>query len=79
MRTLDAITADALALPVAERAALVLRLAESLDERFDPDAGDAWATEVDARVGVLRAGLVDTTTTAAALAEARAHLAARRR
>ena len=35
MRSAEAIAVDALSLPVDERAALVLRLAESLDEEHD--------------------------------------------
>jgi hypothetical protein len=43
MRSAEAITVEALFLPSDERAALVLRLAESLDEEHDADAEDAWA------------------------------------
>jgi len=46
MRSDEAIAVDALSLPIDERAALVLRLAERLDEDHDPDAEDAWAAEV---------------------------------
>jgi len=45
MRSAEAVAVDALSLPVNERAALVLRLAESLDEDHDPDAENAWAAE----------------------------------
>ena len=45
MRSAEAVAVDALSLPVKERAALVLRLAESLDEDHDPDAEDGWAAE----------------------------------
>jgi putative addiction module component (TIGR02574 family) len=65
-------------LPTNERAALVLRLAESLDEQHDADAEDAWAVEVAARVEALKAGTANTIPTAEALAEARARLSARR-
>jgi putative addiction module component (TIGR02574 family) len=78
MRSAEAIADEALALPTNERAALVLRLAESLDEQHDADAEDAWATEVAARVESLKAGTAETITTAEALAEARARLSARR-
>jgi len=78
MRSAEAITVEALSVPADERAALVLRLAESLDERHDDDAEDAWATEVAARVETLKAGTAETITTAEALAEARARLSARR-
>jgi putative addiction module component (TIGR02574 family) len=73
-----AIAAEALSLPVAERAALVLRLAESLDEQHDADAEDLWAAEVASRVEALRQGTAGTITTPEALAEARARLSARR-
>ena len=78
MRSAEAITVDALALPTDERAALVLRLAESLDEQQDADAEDAWAAEVAARIEGVRAGTAETTTTAEALAQARARLSTRR-
>jgi len=78
MRSVEALAAEALSLPANERAALVLRLAESLDERHDDDAEDAWAAEVAARVEALHAGTAQTITTAEALAEARARLSARR-
>lgn len=78
MRSAEAIAVDALALPADERAALVLRLAESLDEQHDADAEDAWAAEVAARVEAVRAGTAETTTTAEALAQARDRLSARR-
>lgn len=77
MRSAEAIAVDALALPADQRAALVLRLAESLDEQHHADAEDAWAAEVAARVAV-RAGTAETTTTAEALAQARDRLSARR-
>jgi putative addiction module component (TIGR02574 family) len=78
MRSAEAITAEALSLPSDERAALVLRLAESLDEEHDGDADDAWAAEVAARIEAVRAGTAETITTAEALAQARARLSARR-
>ncbi len=78
MRSHDAIAAEALLLPVADRAALVLRLAESLDEEQDADAEDIWAAEVASRLAALNAGTAESTTTAEALANARARLAARR-
>ena len=78
MRSAESIADEALALPTSERAALVLRLAESLDEQHDADAEDAWAAEVAARVEALKAGTAETITTAEALADARARLSARR-
>jgi putative addiction module component (TIGR02574 family) len=78
MRSDEAIAVDALSLPVDERAALVLRLAESLDEDHDPDAEDAWAAEVAARIDAVRADTGETITTAEALAKARSRLSAGR-
>jgi putative addiction module component (TIGR02574 family) len=78
MRSAEAIAVDALALPADERAALVLRLAESLDEQHDADAEDAWAAEVAVRIEGIRSGHAETITTADALAQARARLSARR-
>jgi putative addiction module component (TIGR02574 family) len=78
MRSAESIAAAALLLPTGERAALVLRLAESLDEQHDVDAEDLWAEEVASRIEALSAGTVDTVTTAEALTEARARLSARR-
>jgi putative addiction module component (TIGR02574 family) len=77
MRSAEAIAVDALALPADERAALVLRLAESLDEQHDADAEDVWAAEVAARIESVRSGTAETITTADALAQARARLSAR--
>jgi putative addiction module component (TIGR02574 family) len=78
MRSAETIAVDALALPVHERAALVLRLAESLDEQHDGDAEDDWATEMAARIESIRSGTAETITTGDALAQARARLSARR-
>jgi putative addiction module component (TIGR02574 family) len=78
MRSAEAIEVDALALPADERAALVLRLAESLDEQHDADAEDAWAAEVADRIESIHAGTAQTITTTDALAQARARLSARR-
>ena len=78
MRSAEAIAVDALSLPVDERAALGLRLAESLDEERDGDAEEAWAAEVAARIDAVRAGTGETITTAKALAQARSRLSARR-
>lgn len=64
--------------PVDERATLVRRLAESLDEEHDADAEDAWAEEVAARIEAGRAGRAETITTGEALTQARARLSARR-
>ena len=78
MRSAEAIAVEALSLPIDERAALVLRLAESLDVEHDADAEDAWAAEVAARIDAVRGGTAETITTAEALAQARTRLSARR-
>jgi hypothetical protein len=80
MRSAEAIAVEALSLPVDQRAALVLRLAESLDEvpDADADADEVWAAEAAARIAAVRAGTAETITTAEALAQARAQLSARR-
>ena len=78
MRSAEAIAVEALSLPLEQRAALVLRLAESLDEVPDADAEEVWAAEVAARIEAVRAGTAETITTAEALAQARARLATRR-
>lgn len=78
MRSAETIAHEALLLPTNERAALVLRLAESLDEQQDVDADDLWAEEVASRIEALRAGTAETITTGEALTEARTRLSARR-
>ena len=77
MRSAEAIAVEALSLPIDERAALVLRLAESLDKEQDPDAEDTWAAEVAALIAAVRAGTAETITTAEALAQARTRPSAR--
>jgi acyl-CoA reductase-like NAD-dependent aldehyde dehydrogenase len=59
MRSVEAIADEALSLPANERAALVLRLAESLDEQHDNDAEDAWAEAVTERIEALNAGTAE--------------------
>jgi putative addiction module component (TIGR02574 family) len=78
MRSVDAIVAEVLALAPSERAAVIIRLVESLDSPADEDAADAWAEEVTARVEALRSGTADTLSAFEALAEARARLSAGR-
>lgn len=78
MRAAEAIAIQALSLPVDERAALVLRLAESLHEEHDVDAEEAWAAEVAPRIDAVRASTGEMITTAEALAKARSRLSARR-
>jgi len=75
MRSAETIADEALLLPRNERAVLVLRLAESLDEQQDVDVEDLlWAEEVASRIEALRAGTAETITTGEALTEARKKL-----
>ena len=74
----DALLAEALELPLVERARLALRLAESLDDTIHPDAEESWAKEVARRVELLRAGRLETISAQEAFERAEAHLAARR-
>jgi putative addiction module component (TIGR02574 family) len=74
----DSLLAEALHLPMVERARLALRLAESLDDTIDPDAEQAWASEVGRRVELLRAGELGTVSADEAFEAAEASLAARR-
>jgi hypothetical protein len=75
MRSSDSVAQEALALPARERAALVLHLAESLDEDYDADTESAWANEVAERLGAVARGEANTCDAAQALADARAHVA----
>ena len=49
---------EALKLPAEARAAIAASLISSLDEPVDPGAEEAWATEIQHRIGELRAGTV---------------------
>jgi putative addiction module component (TIGR02574 family) len=51
---------EALQLPAEARAALAGELIQSLDERVDDDAEEAWAAEIRRRVDQLDAGTVKT-------------------
>jgi putative addiction module component (TIGR02574 family) len=53
---LEAITAAALALPEGQRAALLARLMESLDDPPDADVEQAWADEIARRIEDVRSG-----------------------
>jgi len=52
----EKILQDALALSDTERALIVARLIESLDETTDADVDDAWAAEIERRCAALDAG-----------------------
>ncbi|MBV8209844.1 MAG: addiction module protein [Burkholderiaceae bacterium] len=52
----DHILAEALALAVEERSALVIALLESLESSEDPEISDAWREEIHRRRIALRTG-----------------------
>ena len=57
MSTDNDLFAAALSLPVTIRAELAQRLIESLDaDEADPDADEAWAKEIDARIAAYQRG-----------------------
>jgi len=66
--------AEALRLPVEERAKLALELLRSLDGERDPDAAEAWDAEIERRGAEVDAGTADTMT----LDEYRVHVRERR-
>jgi putative addiction module component (TIGR02574 family) len=49
-KTFTKIEKEALKLTLTERAKLMLRLVESLDEKVDSDAEKLWAKEIDKRL-----------------------------
>jgi putative addiction module component (TIGR02574 family) len=51
---------DALKLPQEARAAIAGSLIDSLDERLDEDAEDAWSVEITRRLAEMDAGKVKT-------------------
>jgi putative addiction module component (TIGR02574 family) len=52
----EQILQEALALPGDQRAELVVRLLQSLDQEVDADAEEAWAAEIERRCAALDAG-----------------------
>jgi putative addiction module component (TIGR02574 family) len=79
MSSSDQIAESALGLPIAERARLVTRLLESLDEaRPDADIEQAWEQETARRVQDLLHGRAKTIPASQALSDARAKLNSRR-
>ena len=54
--TAEALEAEALQLPEAERARLVERLIATLDA--DPEVEEAWAAEVERRLAAIESGTV---------------------
>lgn len=69
---LELLEAEVLKLPAGERAALAQVLIASLDE--DAEVEEAWATEVERRVGEIEAGTMPLIPIADALAQVRAAL-----
>jgi len=68
--TVEAIEAEALLLPAAERARLVERLIASLDA--DPEVEEAWAAEVERRNAEIESGAVSLISGSEALAKLKA-------
>jgi putative addiction module component (TIGR02574 family) len=54
--TTERIFEDVLSLPKDQRAELAVRLLQSLDRESDPDAEEAWATEIERRCAAVDAG-----------------------
>jgi len=52
----EAVLADALRLDLDARAEVAAELLASLDGPADPDAGGAWAVEIERRVAAIEAG-----------------------
>jgi putative addiction module component (TIGR02574 family) len=50
---------DALSLPTSDRARLARELLRSLDESEDPDAAEAWLTEIERRAREVKAGTAE--------------------
>jgi putative addiction module component (TIGR02574 family) len=55
-RSTSEVTEAALALPEEERGRLAETLVRSLDDDIDPEAGDAWAAEIERRLARISAG-----------------------
>jgi len=68
--TVEAIEAEALLLPAAERARLVERLIASLDA--DPEVEESWAAEVERRNAEIESGAVSLISGPEALAKLKA-------
>jgi hypothetical protein len=80
MRSLDTLLKEVLALPLADKALVIRRLVESLDDaKADPAAEDAWAELVARRIEDLDAGRAKLIDGKAAIKKARAELRRRRR
>lgn len=76
-RTIEKVHAEALALPVSDRARLAHRLLESLDQNVVEDPSEvarAWEAEIARRIEDFRHGTSETQAASAVLAEARSRL-----
>jgi putative addiction module component (TIGR02574 family) len=52
------IVEQALKMPVKDRAAIVQRLLESLDQQVDADVDSAWQSEIERRISEIDSGRV---------------------
>jgi putative addiction module component (TIGR02574 family) len=50
------VLSDAIQLPIEDRAAIAAELIASLDGEADPDAEQAWASEIERRADSVRSG-----------------------
>ena len=80
-RPLERLEAEALELPLQERALLAQRLLASLDDEPEEDPGEverAWEVEIERRLAEYRAGRMEAVPAAEVLARIRDHLQRRR-
>jgi putative addiction module component (TIGR02574 family) len=56
---LDQLTADAMKLPLRDRAQLAQRLVETLDDEVEPNTEALWFAEAERRLEELRSGKVE--------------------
>lgn len=68
--TIETVEAEALQLPVADRARLIERLIASID--VDPEVEEAWAAEVERRRAEIESAAASTLPGAATLAKLKA-------
>jgi hypothetical protein len=71
MRSIEQLTEELLSLPIASRAFLAEKLAESLEFDTDPTIQAAWITEAHRRRNEIRSGAVQAISGAEALAQVR--------
>ena len=58
-KPVQVVFSEALRLDLHERAEVAAELLKSLDGPPDPDAGAAWAAEIERRVAAIQAGTVE--------------------